>query len=254
MPIIFSSERLNNIFFEYPTDGILSVDSHNLFCESLAKQQLPGRVVILNASQQKSYSSDQLMDHFYKMAFELEKDLVILTCNEILSNSCPDEFMFQYWNSAWRTDYQPFYCRFDLDTIKQGRFLRIREESFNPITCNAYSEKVMFALAHAIPFVVDGLKGCLDLIHRDGFQTFSEVINEDYNNLEDSQDRKTIIEEELNKICNLSASEWANLYKYKIHPQISHNLEIAQTNYKRKLKVLESKLLEIIPEPVALTY
>lgn len=254
MSISFSSKRLNDIFFEYPSDGIQSEESHDLFCEFLDEQQLPERTLILNASKQKVYSSDQLMDHFYKMAYNLEKDLIILTCNEIVSNNCPDDFMFQYWNSAWRTDYQQFYSVCDMDAIKRGRVLRIREESFNPTTCNAYSEKVMFALAHAIPFVLDGPKGCLDLIHRDGFQTFSEAINEDYNNLESAQDRKKIIKEELNRICSLPESTWYHLYRYKIHPQLCHNLKIAQNNYRLKLEALESKLLGIIPQPTTLAY
>lgn len=103
----------------------------------------------------------------------------------------------------------------------------MREEGGRPISCVHtdgvfISEKLYKPIAHRHPFVVAGIPGTLMYMRKAGYKTFSEVINEDYDSIQDDNQRLEALEKEILRLATLTDAEWLEVQKV-LKPIIDHN-------------------------------
>ena len=101
-----------------------------------------------------------------------------------------------------------------------------------------FTEKVLKCFLYGHPFIVVGLPGTLELLHKSGFITFGNIIDESYDKEPDDEKRLKMALAEVKKLNALNMNEIKNLYE-KIMPVLKHNF--------RTYKVHNS-----IPEPSVL--
>ena len=88
------------------------------------------------------------------------------------------------------------------------------------------------------PFIILGQYKTLDVLKEYGFQTFSDIIDESYDNEKDYVKRFEMISSELNRISLLSINEVDKLY-WKVEEVLIHN-----SNHLRKyINKINIKLL-----------
>jgi len=99
-------------------------------------------------------------------------------------------------------------------------------------------EKIYKSLVCMKPFIVLGQYKTLDVLKEYGFQTFSDIIDESYDNEKDYVKRFEMISSELNRISLLSINEVDKLY-WKVEGVLIHN-----SNHLRKyINKINIKLL-----------
>ena len=103
-----------------------------------------------------------------------------------------------------------------------GTPLFLTEKTFKPI-----------GLKH--PFIIAGRQGILKFLHTLGYQTFSEIINEDYDQEKNDEKRLLLIIQELKRLSNLSEQELSD-FKNKATFIVEHNYN----NLMTKKKYLEN--------------
>lgn len=321
MPIRFKSDKLNAITFHYPSNLIRNPDAHKILGKSIQSRNLEDSLAILDISYEWTYSQEEFLDHFYKLAYELEHRFIVLTLNEDLCQKCPDPGMFRYWNWSWRKVFKiGDKSKLIIDTSKQhsflclnGRLNRWKSTMLNSVSdllegaiwsagggnhsdllpelktqtpkyvdlnvrtmdlyqypwlyqstrfslinetqvtheANRYSEKTMFALWNNHPFLINGYYKCLELLRKDGFETFGEYIDESYDHEINSNKKQKIISDEVRRLSNLSESDWFKFYA-EISPIIMHNRRRAEEIYESKLNELEHQILTSIPKKIKL--
>lgn len=84
------------------------------------------------------------------------------------------------------------------------------------------SEKLYKPLAYKHPFVCLGMPKTLYYLRKVGYQTFHPYIDESYDDMVDDEQRFEAICNEIERLCNLSDSEWVELMK-KLQPIVEHN-------------------------------
>ena len=99
-------------------------------------------------------------------------------------------------------------------------------------------EKIYKSLVCMKPFIILGQYKTLDVLKECGFQTFSDIIDESYDNEKDYVKRFEMISSELNRISLLSINEVDKLY-WKVEGVLIHN-----SNHLRKyINKINIKLL-----------
>ena len=112
-----------------------------------------------------------------------------------------------------------------IEIIKDTNFHIICETQYTDSSNNVcrYTEKITKILAIGSPFIVFGYYKVLELLHRDGFKTFSPFINEEYDLIDDLELRTQTIIKEINRLCGLSQLEWRKIHEKMIDIQ-KHNI------------------------------
>jgi hypothetical protein len=90
-----------------------------------------------------------------------------------------------------------------------------------------YTEKTYKCLGMMHPFIVVGNPFTLKILHDDGFKTFHPFIDESYDVILDPKKRMEVIVKEIERLCNLSKSEWGVLLR-DLEPILRHNKEVAE--------------------------
>src|ERR1700728_700746 len=106
------------------------------------------------------------------------------------------------------------------------------------------SEKIWKPIVQGLPFLVVGTPGLLDYLRRIGFQTFSPVINEEYDLIIDDDARMRHIFEVIESIGNLS-QEQLRQSREALRPITAHNVQHLQkmlTPLERTFADLSAKL------------
>jgi hypothetical protein len=85
------------------------------------------------------------------------------------------------------------------------------------------SEKIFRPIVKKHPFIIVSRPYTLSTMKQIGYMTFSDIINEDYDNEPDDCKRLNMIVNEINRLCNLSGQELSEF--------LSRAKEIAQYNY-----------------------
>jgi hypothetical protein len=75
------------------------------------------------------------------------------------------------------------------------------------------TEKILRPIACGHPFILAAGPGSLQLLRTYGFQTFSEYINENYDNIQDNKDRLAAITQEMQRIQQLPKDKLYSLLK-----------------------------------------
>jgi len=98
--------------------------------------------------------------------------------------------------------------------------LWISNETFlNNHNIKGYTEKTIKPIYYKSPFIINGCRGLLELLRQDGFQTFSKVWDESYDQMADINDRQDRIIEVLK---SLESKTFHELYDETL-PVVTHN-------------------------------
>jgi hypothetical protein len=84
------------------------------------------------------------------------------------------------------------------------------------------TEKTLRAIACGHPFILAGGPGSLDYLRSYGFQTFDGLIDESYDQEQDSNTRLALIVKEMTRLNNLSVVDKQQLIS-KLQPIVNHN-------------------------------
>lgn len=122
---------------------------------------------------------------------------------------------------AWEKTFKEI----NLDFYK-SRFSLVQETEMCSDS-NRYTEKTYKCLTIGHPFIIAGNYQVLRLLRKDGFKTFSPYINEDYDDIEDKNDRVNALITETKRLCSMSESEWSDLL-INIEPILKHNYQNAK--------------------------
>ena len=106
------------------------------------------------------------------------------------------------------------------------------------------TEKIYKAVA-LHPFIVIGNKNTLKYLRSIGFETFPEMFDESYDDIDDPIDRMIFIMEEVERLCFMDIEELHKIY-VSVLPKIKHNQEVLMNmNFKEMFyKKLEENLDE----------
>jgi len=99
------------------------------------------------------------------------------------------------------------------------------------------TEKTWKAISVKKPFMIYGVPGCLNWLHRHGYKTFHPLINEDYDIIQDPIIRKHAIINEMKRIAALSEVE-LNILLQQCQSIVEHNhqLFLQERNFKWPLE------------------
>jgi hypothetical protein len=101
------------------------------------------------------------------------------------------------------------------------------------ITTRFLTEKIYKPILNRHPFLVIGGEGILETLQNDGYYTFPEIFNEDYDGEPDPKRRVFKVIDELERFCSLTDREKENKIKqveFKIDYNKKHFLERASTS------------------------
>lgn len=101
------------------------------------------------------------------------------------------------------------------------------------------SEKVYFPMCFLRPFIIVGYAGFLKELKNNGFQTFPEIFDESYDDIEDDTERTENVLSQVESICNRPVSEITSLYN-RIASKLIHNQRLLfnKAHHRTKLALL----------------
>ena len=160
-----------------------------------------------NIGQKKLYcqTNDIIGTTWFNENLNLEKlyELIPLT----LEN---DQFKNNDWSEGTDFFYQQSFASFVNETYI--------DENFDPYL----SEKSMKPLAYGHPFLLYSSAGALANLQDLGFETFGDVFDESYDQIENPQLRFEHLLREVDRICKLDNVTLANITSH-ITPKLQHN-------------------------------
>ncbi len=133
------------------------------------------------------------------------------------------------------SDYNQCGIEVVLETLFDDQRLHLTEKALRPIACGK-------------PFILAATPGSLKYLRSYGFETFDGIIDEQYDNIEDSHQRLLAIVDEMKRIANLPEQEklqvWRRLYavaarnkqRFFSHRWISYIVSEYQNNLKDALR------------------
>lgn len=146
--------------------------------------------------------------------------------NHILENYFPPNTSHSHYSADFNLDdYESTDIEVILETLFDDDRLHLTEKSLRPIACGQ-------------PFILAGTYGSLKYLRSYGFKTFNDIWNEQYDNIEDPQERLVAIADLMKTISNWSLKEK------------SSNLAKAQaiTDYNKKHFFSEKFFNQVITE------
>ena len=115
------------------------------------------------------------------------------------------------------------YERFDNNFYLKSYFQIVTENQFTDYEDQLqFSEKVWKPITNFQPFIVLGDRYQLKKLREWGFKTFSPFIDESYDEVLDIKERFSMIEIEINKLCNRPIEEIHDWY-WSIEQDLRHN-------------------------------
>jgi len=152
------------------------------------------------------------------------------------------EQVYYNWNRNFSDVDSTYSAKIIAQDVNLGSIQIVAETLFD---CDKIhlTEKVFKPMVMRQPFFVVAGTGSLEYLKNYGFQTFSQVWNEDYDFEIDHQRRLSMIVREIEKICSLSDSEFERLIE-KCQSVIDHNHRhfFSQEFEDRLLKELHSNM------------
>jgi hypothetical protein len=109
-------------------------------------------------------------------------------------------------------DYQQCGMEIVLETLFDDTRWYLTEKTLRPIACGK-------------PFVLMGTAGSLEYLKRYGFETFGDLIDESYDNIENSIDRMNAVIAEMTRITLLDQHNKQQLWQ-KLHERAQHNKNV----------------------------
>jgi|ETNvirnome_6_100_1030635.scaffolds.fasta_scaffold00586_4 hypothetical protein len=87
------------------------------------------------------------------------------------------------------------------------------------------TEKTLKPILQLQPFIIVGGVGALQYLKECGYQTFPEIINEEYDNIVNNRERYRYLFSEIHRLCNVSLDEWDDMYR-RVWDKLIHNRKL----------------------------
>lgn len=108
------------------------------------------------------------------------------------------------------------------DLYQDSYWSIIGERDFYNDSYKGWTEKVLKSFFFCQPFIVVGLPHTISTLREMGFITFSSVIDESYDKIEDHKKRMSAVKEQIDYLASMNYAEHYNLY-LKLLPILNHN-------------------------------
>ena len=123
----------------------------------------------------------------------------------------------------------------DINHIKNSYF-NIITESYMYNKSLPQSHKTVFEMSEKTykaincqPFIHLGSYGVLRYMSSMGYQTFSELFDESYDDIINHTDRLLAVVDAIEKVCKMDEKEFHNIYCKEIIPKVIHNRELVRS-------------------------
>jgi hypothetical protein len=141
------------------------------------------------------------------------------------------------WSFAHEKYYLDCFCSVVTETYI--------DENWDPF----FTEKIFKPLAYGHPFLVHSSAGALRLLRRLGFETFPEIFEESYDEIESPQMRFEHILLEIQRLCDRSLDDLQDVYQ-RLIPKLQHNQQVFREHlprqYTREIEQVKDKITAII--------
>lgn len=108
--------------------------------------------------------------------------------------------------------YEHFACDIVTETVLNYPYPYITEKTLRPIATKRM-------------FIILGAPGILELLHSKGFETFGDLIDESYDQIQDPEQRFLAVITEVEKFCALPL-EQIKTYLHSNHQRFQHNFDV----------------------------
>jgi hypothetical protein len=143
--------------------------------------------------------------------------------------------------SHWDIGHRDYYEKSFISIVSEG----YTNENGNP----HFTEKVMRPIAYGQPFFVFSSTGLLNKLNTLGFETFSDIIDESYDQIENTNQRFEHILKEVLRISRLDINEIQKMYNH-VQPRIVKNYEYFWNEwhsiYSRDIAEVKTQIKELI--------
>lgn len=162
----------------------------------------------------------------------------------------------QGWNGDWSCYdadlYNTSFCSVITESIESGAFnfdeLRNDNSTF-------FTEKTFKAIAMQHPFLIYGNQDNLKYLRNIGFETFSDVIDESYDEVRFTRDRFSVMLQEILRLSNHTVTECEQM-RDKLRPVLEHNynhfMQTLPSLYEQDLVRVRAQLTELWQAKTAL--
>jgi len=165
------------------------------------------------------------------------KNLDLETLYELIPITIDKEFTGNDWSAGTDFFYQTSFASFVNETYTG--------QNFNPFL----SEKTMKPLAYGHPFLVFCSAGTLSILKDLGFETFDDIFDERYDQIENAQLRFEHLLREVDRICNFENATLADI-TMQITPKLQHNYNhfwhTLPDLYDAEMKIVISQVEDIL--------
>lgn len=94
--------------------------------------------------------------------------------------------------------------------------------------CYDFSEKLFRAIKFKHPFILAARPNSLSVLKKYGYKTFHPYINENYDSIENDEDRLLAIVEEVKRLCDFTDAQWLE-WQVNVKDIVEHNFNVLHT-------------------------
>lgn len=175
-------------------------------------------------------ASKNLLDYGYISLRQADDGLSWQTCYTDIINKYPE---LQNFDIASIPELYIDEAKFDVgypeeldkSYYEQSCFSVVSETNFYSPSSRFFSEKTYKNIEYEMPFIFVGRPHSLSLLRDKGYKTFSPYINEDYDTVEDDDQRLLMIANEIERLCNLPWSELLEIVE-QVRPICEYNRQV----------------------------
>jgi len=154
--------------------------------------------------------------------FPLNLDLENLNYNEVISTMNKVDSTHFYEDSYFGIVTE---SKFFHDKDPGNIYLTNPSLSGVSLDCYLFTEKIYKFIATKLPFILSGYTGSLKALQRAGYKTFHPYINENYDDIENDEERLQAICDELERLCSKTDDEFLE-WQTKLQPIVDHNYNL----------------------------
>lgn len=242
-----SSNFLSSEEFEKRIFNFINNDEKQFYFLSLNRRSRLHRTVVTSEIFNK-WNDKFLWSFLEKFNFSLE-----LFDDINFAPRYPEDYLFKRKEINFTKDYYnslPKIIDYETSVNDHSLRLNLQEQAYiNLVTETKFfepdsiflTEKIFKPIVGMQPFIVVGSCNILKTLRDDGYQTFHPFINEEYDNIENNEERMKAIFREINRISELKKTDLARLIK-KLATRCIHNYKHwkhLKTSHYRDLKLVQ---------------